>query len=167
MAVNQNSEKKLGRRFNIIDVFLIVLVVLCVLGIYFRAEIAERIGLEKDLEEYKVSFKISEIRYTSAEYLQSGNAVYLDSGNILFGKIDGKCQERPAEVYIEGADGAPTKVIYPKDTYIDVFGTLKCAGLMKEDGFYLNGTYSLAPGSTVKVRTEMLNFTIIITDISK
>ena len=62
MAVNQNSEKKLGRRFNIIDVFLIILVVLCVLGIYFRAEIAEKIGLEKDLEEYKVSFKISEIR---------------------------------------------------------------------------------------------------------
>lgn len=167
MAVNQNSEKKLGRRFNIIDVFLIILVVLCVLGIYFRAEIAEKMGLEKDLEEYKVGFKIAEIRYTSAEYLQSGNAVYLDTGNVLFGTIEGKCQERPSEVYVEGPDGAPMKVIYPKDTCIDVFGTLNCMGLMKEDGFYLNGTYSLAPGSVVNVRTEMLNFTIIITDISK
>ena len=167
MAANQNPEKKLGRRFNIIDVFLIVIVVLCVLGIYFRAEIAEKIGLEKDLEEYKLGFKITEIRYTSAEYLQSGNAVYFDGGSILFGTIDGKCQERPSEVYIDGPDGVPVKVIYPKDTYIDVFGTLKCIGLMKEDGFYLDGTYSLAPGSAVNVRTEMLNFTIIITDISK
>ena len=167
MAVNQNPEKRSGRRFNIIDVFLIVLVILCVLGIYFRGQIVEKIGIDKDLQEYTVSFKIEEIRYTSADYLQSGNAVYFDGGNILFGTIDGKCQERPAEVYIDGADGVPVKVNYPKDTYIDVLGRIKCDGLMKEDGFYLNGTYSLAPGSTVKVRTEMLNFTIIITDISK
>ena len=167
MAVNQNTDNKSGRRFNIIDVFLIILVILCVLGIYFRGQIAEKIGLEKDLDEYTVSFKLEEIRYTSAEYLQSGNAVYFDGGNIMFGTIDGKCQEKPAEVYIDGPEGAPVKVIYPKDTYIDVFGNIKCMGLMKDDGFYLGGTYSLAPGSTVNVRTEMLNFTIIITDISK
>lgn len=167
MAVSQNPEKGSGRRFNIIDVFLIVLVVLCVLGIYFRGQIAEKMGLEKDLKDHIVSFKIEEIRYTSAEYLQSGNAVYFESGNALFGTLDGKCQERPSEVYIDGPDGAPVRVIYPKDTYIDVFGSIKCVGLMKEDGFYLNGTYSLAPGSRVNVRTEMLNFTIIITDISK
>lgn len=166
MAVNQNPEKR-TRRFNIIDAFLIILVILCVLGIYFRGQIAEMIGIEKDLEEYTVSFKIEEIRYTSAEYLQSGNAVYFDGGSILFGTIDGKCQERPAEVYVDGPDGAPIKVVYPKDTYIDVFGSIKCMGLRKEDGFYLGGTYSLAPGSKVSVRTEMLNFTIIITGISK
>ncbi|MBQ1244422.1 MAG: hypothetical protein IIX94_01595, partial [Clostridia bacterium] len=67
----------------------------------------------------------------------------------------------------DGPDGAPVKVIYPKDTYIDLLGKIKCMGIMKEDGFCLDGTYSLAPGSTVNVRTEMLNFTIIITDISK
>ena len=167
MSANQSGEKNRSRRFNIIDVFLIVLVILCVLGIYFRAEIAEKLGIEKDLEEYKISFKVNEIRYTSAEYLQSGNAVYFESGNVLLGTIDGKCQERPSEVYIDGPDGAPVKVIYPKDTYIDLFGTIKCTGILKEDGFYLGGTYSLAPGSTLNVRTEMLNFTIIITDISK
>ena len=167
MAANQSGEKNRSRRFNIIDVFLIVLVILCVLGIYFRAEIADKLGIEKDLEEYKISFKVNEIRYPSAEYIQSGNTVYFENGNVIFGTIDGKCQERPSEVYIDGPDGAPVKVIYPKDTYIVLLGKIKCMGIMKEDGFCLDGTYSLAPGSTVNVRTEMLNFTIIITDISK
>ena len=51
MSANQSGEKNRSRRFNIIDVFLIVLVILCVLGVYFRAEIAEKLGIEKDLEE--------------------------------------------------------------------------------------------------------------------
>ena len=167
MALKQRSEKKAGRRFNIIDLFLIVLVILCVLGVYFRSQIAEWIGVEKNVEEYKISFKISEIRYTSSKYLQSGNAVYFDGGNILIGSIDGNCTVLPAAVYIDGPDGVPVKVNYPKDTYVDISGSIKCLGIEKEDGFYLGGTYSLAPGSVVNVRTEMLNFSMMITEITK
>ena len=167
MAVNQNPENRSGRRFNIIDVFVIVLVLLCVLGIYFRGQIAEKIGIEKDVKEYTVRFKVEEIRYTSAEYLQAGSEVYFEGGNIVFGKIDGNCAAVPAEIYVDGPDGVPVKVNCPKDTYVDVTGTIKCLGLVKDGGFYLSGTYSLAPGSRVNVRTEMLNFTIIITEISK
>lgn len=167
MAVNQNSEKSSARKFNIIDVFLIILVVLCVLGVYFRAQVAEWIGVEKKVEEYKIGFKISEMRYTSGKYLQAGNKVYFNGGNVLIGTIDGNCITLPASTYVDGPNGAPVKVNYPKDTYVDVSGTIKCEGLMKEDGFYLGGTYVLSPGSTVSVRTEMLNFTIIITEISK
>jgi len=167
MAVNQASEKASARKFNIIDVFLIILVVLCVLGVYFRAQVAEWIGIENKVEEYKLGFKISTVRYTSGKYLQAGNEVYFDGGNVLIGTIDGNCITLPASAYVDGPDGAPVKVNYPKDTYVDISGTIKCEGLMKEDGFYLGGTYVLSPGSTVSVRTEMLNFTIIVTEISK
>ena len=167
MAVNQRSEKGSGRRFNIIDFFIILVIILCVLGIYFRAQIAEWIGVEKNLEEYNIEFKISGIRYTTSKYLQSGNAVYFDGGNILIGTIDGQCTVLPASAYVEGEDGVPVKVSYPKDTYIDVRGSIKCSGITKDDGFYLNGTYSLAPGSEINVRTEMLNFTLLVTEISK
>lgn len=167
MAVNQTPEKTSARKFNIIDVFLIILAVLCVLGIYFRAQVAEWIGVENKVEEYKIGFKISTIRYTSGKYLQSGNEVYFDGGNVLIGTIDGNCISIPASTFVDGPDGSPVKVNYPKDTYVDVSGTIKCDGIMKDDGFYLGGTYVLSPGSTVSVRTEMLNFTIIITEISK
>ena len=156
-----------GRRFNVIDLFLILLVILCILGVYFRSQISEWIGVEKNLEEYSIGFKVSEVRYTSSKYLQSGSAVYFDGGNVMIGTVDGNCTVLPAEVYIDGPEGIPVKVNYPKDTYVDISGRIKCQGIQKENGFYLDGTYSLAPGSTVNVRTEMLNFSMTITEISK
>lgn len=167
MSVNQPAEKGTVRRFNAIDVFIIVLVILCIVGVYFRSQIAQWIGIEKNLEEYTVSFEISEIRYTSSKYLSSGNKVYIDGTDIYVGEISGNCTFMPAEVYIENDDGDLVRVNYPKDTYIDVEGNIKCLGFEKDDGFYLNGTYTIAPGSTLKVYTEMMNFSIVITKITK
>lgn len=167
MSMAQQTETRAKRRFNIIDVFIIVLVLLCVLGVYFRGQIAEWIGIEKKVEEYQISFEISEIRYTSSKYFYTGSKVYLDNGNIVIGTIEGNCTVLPAEAYVDGPDGAPILTNYPKDTYVDVMGNIKCMGIEKEEGFYLNGTYSLAPGSRINVHTEMLNFSMTITEIAK
>lgn len=168
MSVNQAKEKRRSeRRFNVIDAFIIILVLLCVVGIYFRSQIAEWIGVEKNLEEYRISFEVSEIRYTSGKYIASGNEVYLDGSGIHLGTIDGNSTILPSEMYVENSSGDQLIINYPKDTRVDVTGQIKCMGIKKSDGFYLNGTYSLSPGSTLNVYTEMLNFSFTITDIAK
>ena len=167
MSNTQQNEKRSERRFNAIDVFIVVLVLLCILGVVFRSQISEWIGVEKNVEEYEMSFEVSDIRYTSGKYFQSGSEVYLYSGNALLGTIDGNCTILPAEVYVDGPDGAPVKVSCPKDTYIDVIGVIKCLGIEKDGAFYLNGTYAIATGSEIKVCTEMICFVITVTGISK
>ena len=167
MSMSQQQETRTKRRFNVIDAFIIVLVLLCVLGVYFRGQIAEWIGIEKKVEEYQITFEVSEIRYTSSKYFYTGSKVYLDSGNIVIGTIEGNCTVLPAEIYLTDSEGAPVLTNYPKDTYVDVTGSIKCLGIQKEGGFFLNGTYSLAPGSKVNVHTEMLNFSMTITEIEK
>lgn len=167
MSNTQQPKKKTKHKFNIIDVFIILLVVLCVIGVYFRGQIAEKIGIEKKVEEYQISFKVSEIRYTSSQYFYPGNSVYLDNGNILVGTIEGNCTVLPAEVYVDGPDGVPILSNYPKDTYVDITGALKCQGLEKSNRFYLNGTYSLSPGSSLTVHTETVDFVMTITEIAK
>ena len=168
MAANQIKEKRRSeRRFNIIDLFIIILVLLCVIGIYFRSQIAEWIGMEKSLEKYSICFEVSEIRYTSGKYITAGNEVYIQSSGIYLGTIEGNCTILPAEMYVENANGDQIAVNYPKDTRVDVSGQITCMGITKADGFYLGGTYSLSPGSTVNVYTEMLNFSFTITDIVK
>ena len=158
MAVNQNAEKLSVRKFNIIDVFLIILVVLCILGVYFRAQVAEWIGIEKKVEEYKISFEVSGMRYTSGKYLPAGSEIYFEGGNVLIGTIDGNCITLPASTFVNGPDGAPVKVSYPKETYIDLSGTIKCMGIMKDEGFYLSGTYALSPGSTINDVTISIRY---------
>ena len=168
MAANQTKEKRNGeRRFNIIDLFIIIVVLLCVVGIYFRSQIAEWVGVEKSLEEYSVSFEVSEIRYTSGKYIAPGNEVYIQNSGMYLGTIEGNCTILPSEMYVENSNGDQLAVNYPKDTRVDVTGQVKCMGIAKADGFYLNGTYPLSPGTTVNVYTEMLNFSFTITDIVK
>ena len=155
------------RKFNIIDVIIIVLVILCIVGIYFRSRITEWVGIDKQLVEYRLSFKVSEIKYTSSEYLSTGEKIYLDNPDLELGTIDGNCTVLPAEVYLEKNDGTLIRVDYPKDSFVDISGSLKCMGTEREDGFYLAGSISISPGMKLKVHTEMLDFTITITDIVK
>ena len=167
MSNVQQNEKRSERKFNVIDAFIIILALLCILGIVFRSQVAEFIGVEKNVEEYELSFVVSEIRYTSNKYFQAESEVYLDSGNLLLGTIEGNCTFLPAEVYVDGPDGVPVKINCPPDTYIDVSGIIKCLGIEKDGGFYLGGTYYIAPGSQLKVHTEMINFVITVLEISK
>lgn len=162
-----NEKVKIKKKFNIIDIIIIVLVILCVVGIYFRGQITEWIGIDKQLSEYKLTFKVSEIKYTSGEYFTGGTKVYLDSPKLELGVIDGNCTVLPAEVYLEKADGTVVRVDYPKDSYVDISGSIKCLGAEREDGFYLAGSYSITPGMTLKVHTDMLDFTITVTDITQ
>lgn len=164
---NKQTSKKFfeKRKFNIIDAFIIILALICVLGIYFRSQITEWIGIDKQLSEYKIVFKVSEIKYTSGKYFISGGELFLDSPDIQLGTIDGNCTFVPSEVYLELGDGVFAQSTYPKDTYIDVFGAVKCTGAVREDGFYLEGSYSITPGMKLNVHTEMLDFTLTVTDI--
>lgn len=159
------SAKARNKRFNSIDVFIILLVVLCIAAIYFRGMVASWIGVEKELDEYKITFSVKQIRSTSDKYLIIGNEVYLSNGGLL-GKLSEK-SSLPAKVFVNDQDGKPVEVSYPKDTCIDVTGSLTCKGIMNDDGFYLNGTYSISPGAVLSVYTDMLDFTITVTDISK
>ena len=166
MPNTQQTEKKAKRRFNIIDAFIIILVLLCVLGIYFRGQITEWMGVEKNVEDYQIYFKVSGIRYTSEQYFYRGSQIYIDSGNIVMGTLE-DYSVNIAEVYVDGANGEPVLDYYPNNTYLDIAGTIKCEGLEKNSRFYLGGTYSLAPGSQVNVHTEIMDFVMTITKIEK
>ena len=160
------SKKKI--RFNIIDVLIILLIVVSVVGIYFRNHIAEWIGMSTDLKDYSVTFKVTGIRATSEEYLFAGEKIYLDSPGMELGVIDGNCIVSPSETYITMDDGTVIAVPSPRDTYIDVIGDVKCRGAMRsDDGFYLDGSYLITPGMTLKVHTERLDFTVTVTNIEE
>ncbi len=159
------SSKAKNKRFNSIDVFIILLIVLCIAAIYFRGTVASWIGVEKELDEYKITFEVKQIKSTSDKYLITGNDVYMANGGLL-GKLSEK-SSLPSKVFVKDQNGKQVEVSYPKDTYIDVTGSLTCKGITNDDGFYLNGTYSISPGTVLNVYTDMLDFTITVTDIAK
>lgn len=158
-----SNQKTVKHKFNAIDAFIIVIVILCVLGIYFRSQISSWLGFEKDIKEYKMVFVIDKIKYTSSNYLSSGTEVYMNNGVAL--GILGECSSLPAVEYLSDENGDLVEVNYPQDTYVDVEGFIKCKGVEKEDGFYIGGTYSVAPGTELSVHTEMIDFVFTIVEI--
>lgn len=163
--MEENTSRK---KFNMIDVLIIVLVILCVVGIYFRSHIMQWVGIDTQIKDYSITFQVSEIRASSEKYFAAGERIYLDSPEMSFGVIDGNCSVTPAEKFITTADGIITSVTYPEATYVDVVGSVKCEGAFRsEEGFYLEGSYLITPGMTLKVHTEKLDFVITVVNIEE
>lgn len=166
MASNQKTEKRTPKyRFNAIDAFIILVVILCIVGLYFRSNIESWISSEKELEDYQVTLVVNKIKSTSGQYISAGNEVYMSSG-VLLGAING-FSSFPSKTYITDTLGNSIEVSYPEDTYIDVTLLVDCSGVKNEEGFYLNGTYLLTPGTVMDGRTEMMDFTFTVTSIEK
>ena len=160
MAINQKNEKKASKyRFNAIDAFIIVVVVLCIVGIYFRGNIESWLGSKKELSGYQMTFVVEKIKSTSSEFVGVGDTVYI-SNNIVLGSISG-FSSFPAQEFVKDGAGNTVEVTYPENTYIDITVTVDCLGVKNEDGFYLNGTYLISPGTSLSATTELMDFSSI------
>lgn len=166
----QNTGSKVKRKFNVIDAIIIILVLLGIVAIIFRSQIAGWIGAENNLSDYRLTFKISKIKKSSSDMLKASDElnrkVYLNSPKMTLGMVNDKLDITPAKEYVTNSQGKIEEIIYPADTYVDVTGTMKCSGNYRNgEGFYLDGSYLISPGETINVHTIYLDFVITVINI--
>ena len=166
MSANQKMEKKPSKyKFNVLDAFIILVAVLCIVGIYFRSNIQSWVGADKELDEFQITLVVQQVKSTSNQYISLGDEIYMQNG-LELGRID-SFSSFPAKTYINDGNGTPVEVSYPENTYIDISIVVNCRGLQNEDGFYLNGTYPITPGSVINGHTELIDFTLTVSEIVK
>lgn len=172
--MNENTNvKKQKKKLNAIDWFLILAVLLILAGAAFRLAVGSdgsALSGAVGMEDYVVSFKISNIRNSSSEYLQEGDVFYVEETEQVFGTILGNVSITPARFFLEDASGNFVEAYAPENgdaTRVDVTGTMQVSGYMAEGGFLLGGTTSLAINKTVLLRSSYLSVVITITDIVK
>ena len=173
---NQNSEQiKRTRRFHMLDAVIILLVILAVVGVYFRYSILDYLTGERDMKEYVVSFSIEDIRYTTPNYVHVNDRVYFsDNGNEM-GKLLEVSEDmsnialsvKPASKNFVDTDGTIKQVFYPNsESRVNAEGRMLCSGTYSEDGgFLINGSRYISAGQSVAIQTETVSVTIVITDI--
>ena len=172
----ETKEKKVrsGPRFRALDAVIILLVLTAVIGVYLRYNHLDIFTGDQNLSEHTVSFVVKDIRYTTEYYVSVGDTVYFaDDGEefgTLLGASDGlnnALPPSPATKTVVTEDGRAVEVYYPSETRIDSEGRLSCMGSYTEDGgFLVNGSRYLSAGQSVTVHTELVTFTLQITDIS-
>ena len=147
---NTNENVKKVPRFGVLDLVIILLVIVAVVGIYFRYNIIEMVSSSRDLKQYTVSYSIDNIRDTTANFIDVGDDVYFSAddkklGTLISASADNKkVWETPynASEVFKMEDGSVVEVVYPSgSSRTDAKGRLVCEGRYSDDGsFLVNGS---------------------------
>jgi hypothetical protein len=165
----------------IMDAIIILLVLIAIVGVYFRYHSLSFFDKRLNMKEYTVSFSIDNIKNSTPKHLKVGDSVYFsDSGELLgtllpesdsMENIALKCS--PASEYFINDSGTMIEVNYPQDpndpesSRVRAEGKLSCMGLYTENGaFLVDGSVYLAAGENIQIQTESVTLTIMIRDIS-
>ena len=178
-----NDSKKI--HFNVIDIIVIFLVIACVLGLVFRAEIREKLGKALSGETAYITLVAENVPYEHVKAFVQGNNAYCGSDKL--GIIIGysyteqtvivlDLNEKYEYVPVDAGNGeyinTVERIISPefKSVYDKQHYTLTCqiqvSGQDKDDGFYLDGVEYIGVGKMLNISTENHAFTMTITKIS-
>lgn len=165
------NETRRGR-FNVMDAFIILVVLVCIASLIYRLNIIDGMGVSNTNEEYSLHFEIEDIRNTSTNSLVPGDIVRLADSDEKMGTFEEIIQNIPAlATYTEDGRG----IYYPPEneenkydeTRYYVTGYISVSGRMTDTGFLLNGKTYLAPNSELTIVTEHIQVTIKVVNIIK
>ncbi len=165
---------KKSPRFGVLDAMIILLIIIAVVGVYFRYNIIELINGTKNLDDYTVSYTIENIRYTTPNYIDVGDEVYFADDGAHFGTLInasenmGALSITPASEYFTTSNAEIVKVFYPdSQSRVDAVGRLNCKGRYSDEGgFLVNGSVYIASGQYIGVTTEHVTVTLRINEIT-
>ena len=75
-TTNEAAQKRRSPRVSVLDAVIILLVIIAVVGVYFRYNIIGFISGAQNLDDYAISYSIKNIRYTTPSYINGGNGVH-------------------------------------------------------------------------------------------
>ena len=161
----KKNAKKL-RGYSAADMFLWLLLLLCIAGIGIRIAVGDRSMLTKGIPgEYLISYVATDLHSEYSDYFSEGMEYYLEDGT-PFGSLTGDAVFTPTREYLEDENGQYV-ASYSSSGRVDVKGSAKVEGVMTERGFLLGNQMYLGVNMSLTVCSTEMTADILITDISK
>lgn len=154
----KNTAKK--NRFNIIDFFLVVTVLACVIGIAIRYNLSETLVQSHD--SATVTVMIRGLLEENADQLVVGDAYFYQTSSKPFGTLT-SVKTAPAKNRYFKDDG--TVYVSEYQDRVDAICTLDIEGYHSKDGFMIDGATYVGIGSDILVRSMHLETQWIVLDI--
>ena len=161
--MSSNTKKRFS--FNVLDVFIILLVVILIASVVYKISQNSKKNANQDNPVYTVVFECEDYE-SLASYLLDGEEVYIKSSGELLGYIHkgGDVIGAYALVVVDDAD---TEGTHSDDQYerVKFEGKLKLNGNTKKSGegnYYTLEDLNLTVGSKIEVYTEDTEFTITV-----
>ena len=160
----ENNTKK---RFNVLDWIIVIVLLAAVISVVLRFMGKNEIAGDNVTAKYEITFFVNDVRYTSADAFIKGDSVYVATDDTYIGIFDRLDSNKPAAYYPENPDKGIDKVYYPEGTRVDLVGTIISEGVMNEDGFFVGGSYFLAPGKLITAYTGHVYVEMVIGSITE
>ena len=170
----QKKSKRSTARFNIIDFMIILIALLCVVSLLARyTTVLEKMGISDHLQQYEVSFTVTDLRYTTPNFFRTNDKIYLQDeeqtymGTLLsreMGSTDALTITLSSR-YVQAQEGF-ISAYYMENTFVDISGRILCEGIIGDDGYFLlGGNMYLAEGQKLAVCTDLVSFELTVTGI--
>lgn len=169
----KKEDIKKDKRISALDVFIVVLVLMCIAGVIVRIYVGSdgiMPAVDPEISEYAVSFEIKQVKSNISGYLSSGEKLWTENGE-LFGTVNDNVTVTPAQLFVEDKDGKYMPVYSSADagdnSLVDIKGSAVTEGYIAEYGFLVGGKTYIAPNYEIELHTEKATVTVVITGITK
>lgn len=155
--------------FGVLDLFLIVLVLVCIIGAVSRYLLTEENGILASKPEYTkaaISLLITDIEGVSSEYFVTGESFVLADIEAE-GEVIADFTVTPAQYYTENENGELVISYHDEESgRIDCRGAVVVNGYYKDGMYLLSGEMPLTAGMYITLENGSISVTALVTDIS-
>jgi hypothetical protein len=150
-------------KFNIIDLIIILFMILAIIGIIIRYDLADDINFGATGEEFDIEFMVMNIQRGTEDYLQAGEKFYITIESIFIGEVTDIIDVRGAVEYVETTDGNIVGSTIPER--VDVTGVMRSRGRTTKEGVMLNGNIFVTANTRHFIHTGKRECWIVIMDV--
>lgn len=151
------------RKLNILDAFIIVVVLAVICLFAFKFMGSDRITKAGEYKEVEYVIKVQSLRDFTAEAILKEGAIQYEEDGAAAGEIISK-EVLPAEGELRLVTGE-TKTVTVPDRY-DVYVTVKSEGVQKDNGFYLYGKTAVNIGNNKMYKCGHVVFSGTVIEIN-
>jgi hypothetical protein len=156
------EHKKL--RFNVIDLIIVLFMILAVVGIIIRYDLADDINFGATGEEFEIEFMVMNIMRGTEDSLQAGEKFYITIESIFIGEVINIIDVRDAVEYVEMVNGDIVRSTLPER--VDVTGVMRSRGRTTREGVMLNGNIFVTTNTRHFIHTGRREAWITIMNIT-
>lgn len=169
--MNEIEKGRVGRKVSPLDVFAVLLVILCIAALIARAFIGKEGVIPEgapETEGFTVRFEVQSQNVSLGNSLSSGDILYAEDGSV-FGTVE-NLRSLPAVIYYENEKGEYASYNAPENgdsSLRDITVTAEAEGYDVDYGYLIGGKTFASPNYEMTLHTETLTLNVRIIDIVK
>ena len=152
-------------RFNIIDLIIILFVILALVGIFLRYDMADQLNLSARGEVFEVEFIVRDIMRGTEHHLHPGATLHIGIDSVPLGVITEIWDVRDSLESVNDIYGEIMRSYQPDR--VDVIGVMRSTGRTTSEGYRLiNGNAFVTTGSWWLAHTGFREVVIRVIDVT-